>query len=517
MHTTKLRLRRRLLSLALLFCPLLIGPLAMRAQVPEAPPTAFSDLFNEACAVCHGVELHGEAQGVPLIGQDLLYGDSIPELEQSIARGSPELGMPVWSETLTPDQIHNLALYIAERRSNFSYLDFRITAELKIPEGVIQSQEENFRLETVIADLDPLPSSIAPLPDGRILLTEKMRGLSIVSQDGIRSDYIRGAPKTYDDALTNSVGSKFGLGWLLEVAIHPDYASNGWVYLLYGDRCEDCNTYSRAHGVPVSMVKVIRGHVRDGAWTDEQVIYQADIEDYGPAAETGAAGRICFDHAGHMFISIGMKGTSNYDGIQDLGKPYGKTLRLNDDGTIPPDNPFVGRAGALPAIWTYGHRSHQGLEFDRRTGRLWSTEMGPRGGDEVNLLRPGRNYGWPLTSKGVNYDGTPVEYGKLLGIEFNMDDIEQPVVDLTPSPAIASFIFYTGNAFPKWRDQMIVGSLKGTNLYRMVTEGDRVVHTEVLLRGFARIKDVEMGPAGEIYLLLEHGAGGRIIRMVPAG
>src|SRR5690606_15347730 len=131
--------------------------------------------------------------------------------------------------------------------------------------------------------------------------------------------------------------------------------------------------------------------------------------------------------------------------------PYGKILRLERDGSIPPDNPFVGRADALAAIWTYGHRSPQGLEFDRETGLLWGTEMGPRGGDEVNLLLPGRNYGWPLYSKGINYDGTEVDYGKQLGIERDLDSIEQPVVDLTPAPAVSSFIIYDGASFPEWQ------------------------------------------------------------------
>ena len=138
---------------------------------------------------------------------------------------------------------------------------------------------------------------------------------------------------------------------------------------------------------------------------------------------------------------------------------------------VPDDNPFVGRADVLSSIWTYGHRSPQGLEFDRKTGQLWGTEMGPRGGDELNLLLPGRNYGWPLTSKGVDYDGTPVEYGKELGIEFDPADIEQPVVDMTPSPAVASFVLYEGAAFPAWQRNFLVGSLKATELYRMVRDG----------------------------------------------
>jgi len=176
----------------------------------------------------------------------------------------------------------------------------------------------------------------------------------------------------------------------------------------------------------------------------------------------------------------------------------------------------VNTAGALPSVWSYGHRSPQGLEFDPRTGRLWGTEMGPRGGDEFNLLRPGKNYGWPLTSKGVNYDGTPVAWGKELGITFDLAEIEQPVVDMTPAPAVSSFVLYRGSAFPGWQNDAIVGTLKATELYRFVIEGERVVHRETLLRSLARIRDVEVGPDGYVYLLLEHETGGRIVRLVPA-
>jgi glucose/arabinose dehydrogenase len=243
--------------------------------------------------------------------------------------------------------------------------------------------------------------------------------------------------------------------------------------------------------------------------------------------DVGAGGRIAFDDQGHVFLSIGMKGSSNYGGIQDLSLPYGKIHRVNDDGSVPADNPFVVELGtsvepspgqttdAMQTIWTYGHRSPQGLEFNFLTGELWGSEMGPRGGDEVNLLLPGRNYGWPLTSKGVNYNGTAVEYGTNLGIEFDINDIEQPVVDFSPSPAISSFVFYSGNAFSNWQDNIIIGSLKARELYWLVIEDDQLVYKETLIKGLARIRDIEIGADGLIYLLLENQAGGKIVRLVP--
>jgi glucose/arabinose dehydrogenase len=149
---------------------------------------------------------------------------------------------------------------------------------------------------------------------------------------------------------------------------------------------------------------------------DEEVIWSVPQAFYSPTPDVAAGGRLAFGPGGYVFVSVGIKGKSLYDGIQDLGTPYGKIHRVHDDGRVPADNPFLDRPGAMPSIWSYGHRSPQGLDVDARTGELWGTEMGPRGGDEVNHLRPGRNFGWPLTSKGVDYDGTPVEWGKELGI-----------------------------------------------------------------------------------------------------
>lgn len=490
---------------------------ALAGTPVAAQQPAFEALYAASCSACHGTMLEGSTTGAALNGPALLHGSTLEDIERSIAAGFPKSGMPAMASSLNAGQIRSLAIYIVEQRDDLSYTDFKVAAPLEVPQGIQSSEAADFRVETVANGLDPFPYSIAPLADGSILLTEKTKGLSLVSPEGVRSALIAGAPQAYDDGI-EVPGLRYivGTGWLMDVAIDPDYADNGWVYLQYGDRCSDCNAMSRDTQRPVSMNKLVRGHIRDGRWVDEQVIWQARIEQYTWMVDQAAGGRICFDDAGHVFMSIGMKGTSNYDGIQDLSKPYGKVLRLNRDGSIPADNPFAGRAGALAVIWTYGHRNPQGLEFDRETGELWSTEMGPRGGDEVNRLLPGRNYGWPLYSKGINYDGTEVDYGKQLGIERDMDAIEQPVVDLTPAPAVSSFIFYEGDGFPAWRHDMLVGTLKATALYRFVLDGNEVVRRETLLQGVGRIRDIETAADGAILLLIEHLDGGRILRLVPA-
>jgi aldose sugar dehydrogenase len=491
-----------------LFIAGVVGFIVIRTSVPDP----FVALFEENCSSCHGVNLEGTGLGPALVGTELKHGDSVAAIAASIATGFPERGMPPWRRSMDDGTVQSLAIFVSEQRANRPFEDFKVDQPLSLPTAVIVSQAHRFVVKVVATGLDPLPFSLAPLPDGSFLVTEKTKGIRIVSASGELSDYIEGTPEAFDDGI--ELGPlEFGLGWLLDIALHPDYANNGWVYLHYGDRCQDCPSDSF---LPVTMNTVVRAQIQDGVWTDQEIIWQAPPETYTSMPDLGAGGRICFDDEGHVFLSVGIKGPSNFEGIQDLSLPYGKIHRVNDDGSIPTDNPFISTPGVMPSIWTYGHRSPQGLEYDPITKQLWGTEMGPRGGDEVNLLLPGHNFGWPLTSKGVDYDGSPVEYGKNLGIEFDLADIDQPIVDLTPSPAVSSFIFYDGEAFPNWHHNLIVGTLKATQLYRMVVQDNKVVHMETLLKDFARIRDIEKGYDGNIYLLLEHKSGGQIVSLIPA-
>lgn len=471
-------------------------------------------LFQENCAVCHGENLEGAALGSPLIGE-LRHGDTMAEITASISNGYSAAGMPTWQDTLNSAQIRNIALFITETRANVDYETFNYDSPLEIPEGVITTELHNFRLETVVSDLDTQPFSIEPLPDGRLLLTEKKYGVRIIDLDGEKSEYIQGTPAVYDDTNILVFKQEWGLGWLFDIALHPNYADNGWIYLYFADRCSDCNAMSREEDTPVSMNKLVRGRIEAGNWIDQETIWEADVAYYSDTTDVGAGGRITFGNAGHLYLSVGIKGPSNFEGIQDLSTPYGKIHRIYDDGSIPQDNPFANTEGLYPSIYTYGHRSPQGLEFNFSSGDLWGTEHGPRGGDEVNLLLPGRNYGWPLYSRGMDYDGTPVEYGKDLGIAYELSDIQQPIVDLTPSPAVSSFIISSSEQFPEWEGSYLVGSLKARSLYRFDIQGGRLIARETLLEGVARIRDIEQGDDGSIYLLLEHNSGSRIVRLVP--
>lgn len=511
-------------------CILLLAATANAAELqgPSTRPERFEGLYATNCAVCHGDDMTGEAQGGALVGVEFRYGDAIDEIVTSIANGSPQAGMPAWSETLTPIQMRQLAILISERRKGFqSFGDFNVDPPFELPSDPIATATHRIRLELVADGFSRYPYSIAPMPDGRILLTEKTRGLTIISRTGEQSDLVAGAPIGHEMAYARDQ-LQLGTGYVMDVALHPDYADNGWIYIHFGDRCGDCPVPSRPESsrsnspspvsrdprsLPPSMNKLVRGRITDGKWVDEETIWEVPTQLYTPSTEMAAGGRIAFDPEGYVFISVGMK--AGYDGIQDLAFPYGKIHRVHDDGRIPTDNPFLDVEGAYPTTWTLGHRSPQGLEFDPKTRRLWGTEMGPRGGDEVNWLRPGRNYGWPLFSKGVHYNGQPVAGGGQT--EVTIDDIEQPVVDLTPGPAVSSMVVYHGEAFPEWKDSLLVATLKGSELYRIVIDDDgKLVSRETLFGPLARIRDIEVEPDGNVLVLLEHKTDSQIVRLRPA-
>ena len=403
-----------------------------------------------------------------------------------------------------------------ETRNNVGYVTSNYDTDFTLPDEVFETSLHDFSLEIIAEDLDPLPFSIEPMPNGDILVTEKTKGVRIIRQDGERSDLIQGTPTAFDDIyrLESRIDIERGMGWLFDIKLHPNYVENGWIYLYHSHRCTDCNEASRREERPVSMNRLVRGRLDGINWIDQEVIWQAPIEDYFFAGDVGAGGRITFDNRGHVYFSIGMKCGGQGGGIQNLATPCGKIHRVNDDGSIPEDNPYFGVENVYESIYTYGHRSPQGLEYDHSNGELWGSEHGPRGGDEINRLLPAENYGWPLYSTGLHYDGSRVN-GLDLGIAFELSDITQPVVDMTPSPAVSSFMISQSEKFPNWKGDFIVGSLKSRSLFRIDIENNRFVETETLFEGIGRIRDVEMGLDGTIYLLFEHGEGGKIVSLVP--
>ena len=459
--------------------------------------------FSEHCAGCHGAALGGSDLGPDLTGT-LINGSSTPALIASIAAHQPTFDV---GRSMTKA----LALYVSEQRQKIpSIVDSHIR---QLPHGLVETQHHSFRVQ-VVAEFDSGPYAIEPLPDGRVLVTEKVRGLSIIGVDGRQGPLVENAPTVWAE-LMRLRGSYIGLGMMLDVELHPDYASNGWVYLSHSDRCQfDCGSLW-----PVSMVRVVRGRVVHGRWTDEQVIWSVHKDNYTVVPDGVAAGRLAFDKDGHVFVTVG--GKSTYDHLHVMDTPYGKIHRVRDDGGIPQDNPFWQPVGSLPptstrhTVWSYGHRTTQGLTTHPQTGHIWASEMGPRGGDEINRVVAGGNYGWPLYTNGLDYDAQPITIGRDLGLDFPLSATIAPVVDFTPAPSLSNLTFYRGAGFPRWHNDLLIGSLRAQTLFRVRVRDETVVEIEKLITRLGRIRDVETSTDGSVYVLLEHGRGGSLVKLVP--
>ncbi len=353
-----------------------------------------------------------------------------------------------------------------------------------LPAETIRSEKEAFRVVTLAEGLDH-PWSIAFLPDGNILVTEREGRLRMVRDGRLDPKPISGVPRVYAS----------GQGGLFDVLPHPDFANNRFVYLSYAARAD-----RGAH------TRVMRYRLE----SDGRALTQPHrIFDARPKASGGRhfGGRMVFDRDGFLFITVGDRG--DMQRAQKLDDHSGSVIRLTADGRVPADNPFVGRDGALPEIWSYGHRNPQGIALNPDTGAVWAHEHGAQGGDEVNIIRKGRNYGWPVITHGIDYDGSKIGIGK------EAPGMEQPLYVWVPSIAPSGMAFYRGDKFPGWNKSLFVGALAGEALVRLEIDGDKVMHEERLLRDkLGRIRDVRTGPDGYLYLTLDE-SDGRLVRLEP--
>ncbi|MSR36364.1 MAG: PQQ-dependent sugar dehydrogenase [Gemmatimonadetes bacterium] len=359
--------------------------------------------------------------------------------------------------------------------------------------GVHFSARHDFRVDT-IAFFDH-PWSIAWLPSGDMLVTERPGRLRIVREGKLLQEPVAGVPKVYRDR---------GQGGLMEVVPHPDFATNHLLYLSYARPTPNDTTASNA---------IVRGRLEGDRLVDVQEILVANG---AHQRNNQFAGKMLFDASGYLYLAVGDRQfppqLMEKHPAQDLTNDFGTIVRLHDDGRIPADNPFVGRTDVPHEIWSWGHRNAQGFTMNPATGELWETEHGPRGGDELNLVLPARNYGWPLVSYGVDYDG------KSFTGEIHRDGMESPRWVWIPSIAASGLAFYTGERFPWWKGSLFSGGLEGQVLVRMTIEGHEVRTTESLLIGeVGRIRDVRQGPDGLLYLAIDPqgNAATPVVRLVP--
>ena len=350
-----------------------------------------------------------------------------------------------------------------------------------------------FAVETVAENLDH-PWSLAFLPGGDRLVTERPGRLRLIRDGQLVAEPIAGTPAVWAR----------GQGGLLEVAPHPQFAENRLLYISYSKPSEDGRTATTA---------LMRAKLDGMQLVDAQELFVAEA---WSRAGQHFAGRIVFDGKGHLFLSVGDRGAPPSGDLerhpaQDPSNHQGTILRFNEDGSVPADNPFVGREGFRPEIWSYGHRNPPGLAMDAATGTLYDTEHGPRGGDELNRIEPGKNYGWPVITYGINYSGTPITE------ERTRPGMEQPLHYWVPSIATSGLVIYRGDAFPAWRGHALVGGLAGEQIAHVVLDGGKATATEVLLqKQLGRVRDLRTGPDGAVYVVVDtDGAGRSIVKLVP--
>ena len=362
----------------------------------------------------------------------------------------------------------------------FSLLSVGCEAQVKPNDIPLKEDSKNYKLEVVAADIAN-PWGMVWLPDGSMLVTEKSGALYHI-KNGSKTE-VTNVPKIYSR----------GQGGLLDIALHPNYAKIGWIYM----------TFASDEGEGTGgNTKLIRAKLLDGSLTQIESLYKAT-----PNTTKGQhfGSRIAFDNDGYLYFSVGDRG-DHFVNPQDIKREGGKIYRLNDVGSIPKDNPFVGQAGAKEAVFTYGNRNPQGMAKNPITGEIWAHEHGPKGGDEINIIKKGANYGWPLVTYGIDYDGTTISK------ESEKTGIEKPIYYWVPSIAPSGMAFVTSDKYPDWKGSLVVGSLKFEYLELLKLKGNEVVERQKIATAIGRVCNVAQGPDGYIYMGVE---GKGIVKIIP--
>ncbi|MFA9192375.1 PQQ-dependent sugar dehydrogenase [Flavobacterium sp. FZUC8N2.13] len=363
----------------------------------------------------------------------------------------------------------------------FSFFILSCQAQLKTNNEIpLQDETKNYRLETVVDGINN-PWAIAFLPDGSMLVTEKSGVLFHIIK-GIKTE-VKNVPVVYNR----------GQGGLLDIVLHPDYAKNGWIYITYAS--------SEGEGVG-GNTKLIRAKLEHESLTQIESLYKCE-----PNTTKGQhfGSRIVFDNHGYLYFSAGDRG-NHFVNPQDITRDNGKIYRLNDDGSIPKDNPFVGKENAKSAIYSYGHRNPQGLAIHPTTGAIWEHEHGPQGGDEINIIKKAANYGWPVVTYGIDYDNS------IISTEQQKSGIENPIYYWAPSIAPCGMTFVTSDKYPDWKGHLLVGSLKFQYLELVKLDNEKIIGRQKIATDIGRLRSVKQGPDGYIYIGVE---GKGILKIIP--
>ena len=472
-------------------------PRRLAPPVPALLQHRTHEIFTSVCSACHGNNLDG-GSARSLFTTAFLDANSDAQIVDAITNGPAGVSNHGFKTMFSPEEIAQLPAYL---RIRGGILNRHIGPVPDISGKDFDSEKAKFKVETLVKGLDQ-PWGMAFLPDGQMIFTERAGRLRFLSKSGKLSEAVKNTPTVFvrQD------------GGMLDVALPPDYAQTGWIYLSYSTvrpgYVVQPGDDKAPNLAPPTMTVVVRGKVnKKNEWVDQQVLFQAPGDMYThPADHYGS--RFLFDGKGHVYWSMGER--HDYQSAQNLASPLGKIHRINLDGSIPADNPFLHTPGALPSIWTYGHRNPEGLAIDPVTGLFWETEHGPVGGDEVNIIEPGKDYGWGVATMGLE-PGIWRQFAP---------GMTPPITFYNPSIGPSGITFYTGDKFPAWKNNLFITGMVGQRLIRMEIDGRKIAHQEILFQGYGRVRDVRTGPDGYLYALLQNQngdpTGGSIVRLVPS-
>ncbi len=473
-------MRKTILTLGSLAIIVLVSSLTSPHN--KAGSTLLSDTLNLAktyaayCGGCHGEKMEA------YIDRKWLHGNTRNDLFKAIKDGYPDEGMPAFKDAFSDEQIYQLTDYMLDGIKKLKEYDFQGTARR---ENLFKSASGILKLDTITSGLSSV-WAMAFLPKGELLITEKNQGKVFRIDKNKKRHEIEGTP---------AVAGK-GQGGMLDVIPDPGFAKNKTIYLSYSKQGTE-------NGQEVYTTAVLKAKLNGNQLADAKDIfiakpYSRTTHHYG--------GKMVFGKDGYLYVSVGERGNEKQN-PQNLANDLGKIHRIKSDGTIPTNNPFVNVDTASHSIYSYGHRNPQGLTLNPANGEIWEHEHGPRGGDEINLVKKGKNYGWPVITYGINYNG------KIISTETQKAGMEQPVKYWIPSIGPCGMVFLTGNQYPQLKGVLLSGSLRFKYLNASFIKGDKVVNEEMLLKNIGRVRDVRVSPDGFIYVATEQS--GMVLKILP--
>ncbi len=460
-----------LLSIYILFFKVVTTKANSSKEIQPDPKPR--EIYTQFCSTCHGEKVEA------FVDRQWKHGNSKEKLIASITNGYPDKGMPSWKGKIKPKEIEKLAELIVESLKTVDQYRF----ENQIKSNVFEQKSLTVKLDTIATGIESA-WGFAQLPDYSFVISDRAGKMYRVNNK------VKTLIKNVPEVLAE------GQGGLLDLELHPNFETNNYIYFSY-------SKFKNESGKKLSTTAIARAKLVNNSLESFEDLFVA--EPY-TKSEYHYGSRIQFDKDNYMFFSVGERGNKD-DNPQTIANHLGKIHRLNDDGSIPKDNPFVNQDAAKGSIFSYGHRNPQGLAYNPKTNELWETEHGPRGGDEVNIIKKGANFGWPVISYGINYDGTT-----FTNIS-EKEGMEQPEIYWIPSIAPSGTVFNHGDKYPEWQGDLFVGSLRFKYLNRCVIKNNKIVEQEKLLVNLGRLRNVKMGRDGYMYVGVE--TPGAVYRLVP--